>query len=270
MTTELLVDQHWLIGRSGDQRVVLLDTRSADDYWHGHLVGARHFDATLFSHYDTSDTGLALLAAQYAAIFSLLGLSGDEHVVVYEDRSDSRAARAAWLLEYLGHREVSILDGGLTASPALTLENTAQAYAPRRFVPAVRPDIVVTPQEIPDRLNDPSFRVLDTRRIAEYSGREKRARRAGAIPGAKHRDYVDNIGADGKFKSSAELRSAYVALGLNDDDEIAAYCGGGVRAAHTYYALKLAGFKNPRNYTGSWGEWGNSSDLPIELNSQHV
>jgi thiosulfate/3-mercaptopyruvate sulfurtransferase len=264
MSSEFLVDGPWSTSHLDDPHVVFLDTRSATDYWKGHLPGARHFDASLLSHYDTSPAGLATLATQYAAIFSLLGLGGGERVVVYEDRSDSRAARAAWLLEYLGHDAVSLLDGGLNAVRDVALTAAAKAYAPRPFEARPRPELIATASDIQARLGQPRYRILDTRRAAEYSGHERRAKRAGAIPGALHRNYVDNIDEQGRFKSPGELRAAYEALGFNQDDEIVAYCGGGARAAHSYYALRLAGFKRPANYTGSWGEWGNRDDLPVE------
>jgi len=99
---------------------------------------------------------------------------------------------------------------------------------------------------------------------AEYYGENVRAKRGGAIPGAINRDWVMSLDAEGKFKSPQELRKTFEGLGFSPADDIIAYCQGGYRAAHAYYALRLAGFDKASNYLGSWGEWGNREDLPIE------
>jgi thiosulfate/3-mercaptopyruvate sulfurtransferase len=98
----------------------------------------------------------------------------------------------------------------------------------------------------------------------EYFGERVRARRGGAIPGAMHRDWRQAIAEDGAFKEAAQLRAEFEQMGLRTDCEIIPYCQGGYRSAHAYYALRLAGYPQVRNYLGSWGEWGNREDLPID------
>lgn len=267
---DFLVDETWLTGHLDNSNVVLIDTRSPEAYWKGHLPNARHLDLSVFSHLDTSAVGLDALRRTYQWAFSALGITGQEaRVVFYEERSDSRAARGAWLLDYLGHRHVAILDGGLAGLTQLTLTSEAPVYTAANFQPVAQPGHVIGYEEILTRAGTPNFHILDTRRMAEFLGTEVRAKRGGAIPAALHRDYTDSIdAATGRFKSVEALQKAFSALGLQHNDEIAIYCGSGARAAHTYYALRLAGYTAPRNYTGSWGEWGNRDDLPVTLPQQ--
>ena len=105
---------------------------------------------------------------------------------------------------------------------------------------------------------------MDTRCEGEYHGTQVRAARGGAIPGAINIEWTDNLDASGKFKSDAELRAMYGKAGITPEKEVLSYCQGGYRAAHSYVALRLIGFPKVRNYIGSWKEWGDRVDLPIE------
>jgi len=261
---KLTVDARWLQERLGDASVILIDTRPAKDFHAGHLTGARHFDPFPFHHTDTSDRGIAEFGAQLQWIFSALGISGRETVVFYENESGMRAARGQWALEYAGHPAARMLDGGLKAMVGEKLITQVEKFAPTDFQLKPRAEILATWPHLLERLGRPEVQIFDVRSDAEYFSERVRAKHGGAIPGSYHQDWTAALDADGTLKSPAELRAQFEALGLDPAAEIVPYCQGGYRAAHAYLALKIAGFQNVRNYLGSWAEWGNHDDLPIE------
>jgi thiosulfate/3-mercaptopyruvate sulfurtransferase len=258
------VNPKWARAHLSDKHVVFIDTRAAGEYWAGHLRGARHFDPFPFHYSDSSARGTAEFRAQLEWVFSALGITGKETLVCYENDSGMRAARVVWLLEWMGHRRARMLDGGLGALAMEKLSTAAVAIKPARFTAAAREEVAASCEYIVERLGRGDVRIFDVRSDAEYFGERVRARHGGAIPGSAHRDWTAANTGDGKFKSSATLRAEYEALGLRADSEVIPYCQGGYRAAHAWIALRLAGFPNVRNYWGSWAEWGNRDDLPLE------
>jgi thiosulfate/3-mercaptopyruvate sulfurtransferase len=248
------------------QPPVLLDLRPAEEFAAGHLAGAFHIDLWGVSLIDTSEAPLRAFMWMIGHLFSLRGVTPDHPVVVYEATSGMRAARVFWFLEYLGHPNVRVLDGGVKAwtRAGLPLTTVALAPKPSKWHGEPQPDLLATAADVSARLGNVETAIVDTRSDAEYYGEEVRAKRGGAIPGAVHLEWTNNLSADGTFKSPAELRAMYEALGVTPNREVVTYCQGGYRAAHTYLALRLAGFPRVRNYTGSWKEWGDREDLPLE------
>jgi thiosulfate/3-mercaptopyruvate sulfurtransferase len=261
---EFLVDSQWLAARSGESAVVLIDTRPPAEYWAGHLEGARHFDPFPFHYSDTGDAAMNEFRGQLSWIFSALGITGRETVVFYENESGMRATRGAWLLEYMGHPSVRILDGGLDRLADSKLVTAAITVTPSNYQGTYRAGVLATYKHIADHLGHQQVQIFDVRSDEEYFGERVRARRGGAIPGAIHRDWRHNLDDSGAFKPAAQLREEFERLGLRPEHEIVPYCQGGYRSANAYYALRLAGYPLVRNYLGSWGEWGNREDLPIE------
>ncbi len=261
---KLTVDARWLQERLGDPSVILIDTRPAMDFHAGHLTGARHFDPFPFHHTDTSERGIAEFGAQLQWIFSALGITGRETVVFYENESGMRAARGQWALEYAGHPAARMLDGGLKAMAGAKLTSQIEKFAQTDFQLNPRAEILATYPHLLGRLGRPEVQIFDVRSDAEYFSERVRAKHGGAIPGSYHQDWTAALDAGGMLKSPAELRAQFEALGLDPTAEIVPYCQGGYRAAHAYLALKIAGYPKVRNYLGSWAEWGNHDDLPIE------
>jgi thiosulfate/3-mercaptopyruvate sulfurtransferase len=199
-------------------------------------------------------------------LFNLRGVDASTPVVVYEEQSGMRAARAFWFLEYLGHAHVQVLDGGFSAWSRAGLPVTREASAPPRstWTGTRQPHAIATWRDVRDRLGRPDTVIVDTRSDGEYCGTHVRAKRGGAIPGARHIEWTRNLRPDGTFRPAEELRAMYEAVGVTPDKEIITYCQGGYRAAHAYLALRILGYPRVRNFTGSWKEWGDREDLPIE------
>jgi thiosulfate/3-mercaptopyruvate sulfurtransferase len=262
-----------LLTTAGDLRkkldsedLCLIDVRPAEDFAGGHLPGAVHFDVFGLSLIDTSDAPLKAFMHMIHHIFELRGISEKNEAVVYENQSGMRAARALWFLDYFGHPNARMLDGGMQAWNAAGFATTTEATPPKAasFKISERRDVLATAQDVLRSLNKNETAILDTRSRSEYLGTQIRAARGGAIPGAIHIEWTDNLDNSGKFKSTAELQAMYSRAGITADKEVIPYCQGGYRSAHSYVALRLIGFPRIRNYIGSWKEWGDRTDLPIE------
>jgi thiosulfate/3-mercaptopyruvate sulfurtransferase len=249
-----------------DDQILLLDLRPAETFAAGHLPGAMHLDLFGISSIDTDPAPLRAFVWIIEHLFASRGVTRDRPVVAYETNSGIRAARAFWFLEYFGHQNVRVLDGGYTAWVAAGLPVSTDAASPTVSEWAGIRDVdrLATWRDVLDRLGHQEAVIIDTRSDGEYCGTTVRAKRGGAIPGAVHIEWTRNLGPDGRFKPAGELRHMYVNAGVTPDREVITYCQGGYRAAHTYLALRLLGYPRVRTYLGSWKEWGDREDLPIE------
>jgi thiosulfate/3-mercaptopyruvate sulfurtransferase len=252
---------------AGAKRPLVLDLRPPDAYVAGHIPGAIHLDLWGVSLIDTDPAPLKAFMWMIEHVLQLHGVDAATPVVVYDEQSGIRAARAFWFLEYFGHPSVQLLDGGFGAWAAAGLPVTTDASPPPKseWTGQRVEHALATWKDVRSAIRQPNVVILDTRSDEEYTGAVARAKRGGAIPGAVHIEWTRNLGPDGRFKPAGELTRMYEDAGVTPDREVVTYCQGGYRAAHSYVVLRLLGYARVRNYVGSWKEWGDREELPVEV-----
>lgn len=264
---DLLWDVAELQSRLGRSGLKVLDVRVGEDYAMGHIPGAVHFSVYGVNTYDTDEAPLKSFTHMWAFLLGLRGISADETIIVYDDISGMSAARAFWFLEYLGHGDVHLLDGGFNAWRAAGLEIARDAQAPKATsfrYDTVR-DRVATYRDMRDAIDDCDKVILDTRSEKEWLGIDKRAARGGTIPNAVHLDWENHLTADGRMKTADDLQSMFDLRGVSANKEVLAFCNTGYRSAHAYLVLRMLGYPRVRNYVGSWQEWGNRESCPVVI-----
>lgn len=244
-----------------DQKILIIDTRSFKEYSESHIPGAINLDLFAFHWIDTSKEGIENFNIQTQKLLSFAGVTEEKKVIFYDEVSGMLAARGVWLLMYFSHPDVYILDGGIKKwrKENLRLETKQNNFKPSNFVGKINSSIVTGFENIRDNLE--KLTIIDSRSEGEYQGSTIRAAQNGHIPNSINIDWVLNLKDDGTFKNESELSKLYK---LPKDSEIVTYCQGAYRAANSFLALKKLGFEKVKVYLGSWGEWGNDLDLPVE------
>jgi thiosulfate/3-mercaptopyruvate sulfurtransferase len=266
--SERLIEPEGLRGRLGSEDVLVIDARPPEAYAAGHLPGALSlpevYDELVT---DTRPEGLARFHDFLGDLFARAGITGEEQVIFYEEATGMRCARGLWLLEYAGHPRVSVLHGGLRgwveAGSALT---RAPAVRPRSaFSPRPRAELLATAEDLLAARGRPGVVLLDVRREEEYRGSflQECCPRSGRVPGAVWLEW-DRLREGPRFRTPNGMRAELAAVGVTPEKEIMPYCHRGARSAHTYLALKLLGYPHVRNAIGSWHEWSNRPELPLE------
>jgi len=262
----LLLEPHELQAVLGREDLLLVDL--SHDYDQGHIPGAVHLDYARVVNPQPPIKALMPEPPQLRELFSSLGLDTDTHVVAYDDEGGGKAARFLWTLEAAGHSRYSLLDGGLTAwlSEHRPTDLHATAAVTRPYSVHLNETTIADKKYLLNHLHDPAIAIVDCRTPEEYAGEYTPARRGGHIPGAVNIEWTLTIDQQRhlRLKSAHELRALYEDMGVTPDKEVITYCHSHRRSAHSYFVLKTLGYPRLRGYPGSWSEWGNDPDTPVE------
>jgi thiosulfate/3-mercaptopyruvate sulfurtransferase len=273
---DVLVTTEWLAEHLADDNLVVAEVdENPDLYEDGHIAGAvkLHWRDDLQDPIERD----IIEKAEFERLLGSRGIGNDTSIILYGDKNNWFAAYAYWYLKIYGHEDVRILDGGrqkwIDEGRELTTETVEPVSASYTAKDAdesirVRRDNVLQGLE-----NGGNRALVDVRSPQEYSGElmappgyeQEGASRTGHIPTAQSIPWAQAVRDDGTFKSTDELRELYGAKGVTPEKEVLAYCRIGERSAHTWFVLReLLGYPDVKNYDGSWTEWGNLVDVPIE------
>jgi thiosulfate/3-mercaptopyruvate sulfurtransferase len=265
---ELLVSTEWLASHVNDPDIRIVDMRrTVGDYEAGHVPNAVHLANDEIRDPSAPPTFLPT-QAEFESLMGRLGISNTTRVIAYDERGGVYAARLWWILNHFGHSNVALLDGGwvkwkaeqrasTTDTPTLTAASF-RANPNRRWV--------ATADDVKAAIGKRGTTIVDARTQAEIEGKDLRGiRRGGYIASSVPLYWEDLLDPTTKaFKPAAELESLFKERGLVPSNEIITYCQVGMRASVDLFALHLMGYDKLRNYYGSWEEWGNRDDTPIE------
>jgi len=263
---EQLVDTDWLAAHAADANVRIVDMRQRG-YDEGHVPGAVYLSPVAIREANQPPTFLPSPDA-FATLMGSLGIADGTRVVVYDERGGIYAARLWWILNYFGHTNAALVNGGWikwTAEHRPTSTDRPAVQASGTFTPKPQPRWVATASDVVAAIDKPSIRIVDARTADEIAGKDLRnIRRGGFVPSSIPVYWEDLLDPQTKaFKPAEELKKIYEDRGIRPSDQVIAYCQVGMRASVDLFALHLIGYDNLRNYYGAWEEWGNRDDLPI-------
>ena len=263
-----LVGTDWLAAHLNDPGLRIIDPRGAGRYGEGHIPGAVNLPVARLDDPAAPVRSTLLPAERFGTLAGNSGISNSDTIVIYDDGPGLMAGRTFWALEYYGHEKLAVLNGGIAAWMAEGRSLVTEPAAPTAVVyqAVAHSERGATKEEVRARLERADTVILDVRSKDEYSGAVAQAFRGGHIPGAKSLEWSEALtpGNLPFFKPADDLKRQFEAAGVPAGREVITYCQGGIRAAHSYFVLRLLGFENVRNYSGSWGDWGNDPSVPVE------
>ncbi|MGC3872598.1 sulfurtransferase [Halomonas sp. GXIMD04776] len=266
----LIVEPDQLAKHLDNPQLLIIDVPlKTESYSEGHVPGALFLDHRRLMRGQGNVPNDVPDEEALSQLFSSLGLTRDTHVVAYDDEGGGWAGRLLWTLQLIGHTRYSYLNGGIHAWRAEALPQSTDTPQPQPSdyqAEILNPQVMIERDELVERLGEKEFAVWDARSPEEYRGEKGNNKHLGHIPGAINMEWTDAMDRERglRIRDYAELVTELEAQGLTPDMEVATYCQSHHRSGFTWLVGKALGFDKIRGYAGSWQEWGNRDDTPIE------
>lgn len=266
---KIIIEPEELEAVLDDPAVVIVDLCKAKQYRKAHIPGAHFINYPDIVHIQKPMMGLVPSDQQFSGLLSSIGITSDSHVIAYDDEGGGCASRFIWTLHVFGHTGTSLLNGGLFswASEGHPLTKATPEKTASNYTLTNTGKYTADSSYIMQHLDDERLALLDARSLAEYSGNKKFANKGGHIPGAKHYEWTEAMDRTHNLRllSPGSIQQKLDLLGLTKDREIVVYCQTHHRSAFSYMMLRALGYEDVKGYPGSWSEWGNRDDTPVEL-----
>lgn len=265
----LLLEPGELARHLGDPDLLIVDLSRQQVYEQAHVPGAIHLDFRHLQDGGHPAPGLPPAPEVLSDLFSAIGLTPEKHVVACDDEGGGWAARLLWLLELVGHEHYSLLDGGIHAWLAEDLPVDAEPVQPHPSqyrVEQLRAEPTADMQQVLSRHQDEDVVIWDARSEEEYAGVRAFAQKGGHIPGAVHYEWTEVMDRERnlRLRPLEDIRRELEKRGITPDKEVITHCQTHHRSSLTWLVGRILGFERIRGYPGSWAEWGNHPDTPVE------
>ena len=266
---DLLIEPQQLKDRLEEPDLIIVDLCNPSLYQQQHVPGAVHLSGQHLIAGTSPVPGACPEISRLSAVMAYLGIDESTKVVVYDDEGGGWAGRMAWSMDLLGLNNWQYLNGGIVSwiKEGFPTESTSNQPFSIDPISAVDPctRTRITADEIINSLDQANFKVWDARSYGEYTGDTIRSARGGHIPGAINLEWTELMDRQNNLRIRENAQQILDNLGLSKDKQIATHCQSHHRSSFTYMVARILGYKHIRGYDGSWAEWGNLEQAPVEL-----